>query len=82
MSGKLQRLRVDNVNVRWRHGQHDAVGLRNVLGDEVPGLFLDIGRLISNGNLGSDVSGDEVSGRERRSSADLGESWQVDQGEV
>lgn len=52
MSGELQGLRVHDVDVGGRDSQDDTVGLRNVLGDEVARLFLNVCGLVSNGNLG------------------------------
>ena len=51
MSREFQGLRVDNVHVGRRNGENNTVGLGDVLGDKGPGLLLDIGGLISNGNL-------------------------------
>jgi hypothetical protein len=51
MAGELQRLRVDEIDVGGRDGENDTVGLRNVLGDEVARLLLDVGRLVANGYL-------------------------------
>lgn len=52
MAGQLQSFRVDEIDVGGGDGEDDTVGLRNVLGDEVPRLLLNIGRLIANGHLG------------------------------
>lgn len=51
MPGELEGLRVDDVDIRWRNSQDDAVRLGDVLRNEVTCLLLDIRRLISNGNL-------------------------------
>jgi hypothetical protein len=52
MTSELQRFRVDDVHVRGRDSQNNAVWLCNVLGDEVARLFFDVRGLISNGHLG------------------------------
>lgn len=52
MAGKLERLRVDNVDIGGGDGENDTVGLGNVLGNQVSGLLLDIGRLVANWDLG------------------------------
>ena len=51
MAGKLQRLRVHNIDVGRRDCQDNTVRFGNVFGDEVASLLFDIGRLISNRNL-------------------------------
>ena len=51
MAGKLESFRVDNVDVGGGDGEDNAVGLGNVLGDEVTRLLLDVARLVANGNL-------------------------------
>lgn len=53
MAGELQRLRVHEVDVGGRDSEDDAVRLRNVLGDEVARLLLDVCRLVANGDLWS-----------------------------
>lgn len=51
LASELERLGVDEIDVGGGYGEDDAVGLRDVLGDEVARLFLDIGGLIANGHL-------------------------------
>lgn len=51
MSCQLQRFRVYQILVGWRDGEDDAVGLGNILGDEVAGLLLNVCRLVANRNL-------------------------------
>jgi hypothetical protein len=51
MASELQRLRVDEIDVGGRDGEDDTVRLRDVLGDEVARLLLDVGRLVANGYL-------------------------------
>lgn len=51
MSGELQRLRVNNVDIGRRHSQNKTVGLGDILGNQVSRLFLDIGGLITNRHL-------------------------------
>jgi hypothetical protein len=51
MAGQLQRLRVHEIDVGRGDGEDDTVGLRDVLGDEVARLLLDVGGLVANGNL-------------------------------
>lgn len=47
MTGKFQGLRVNDVDVRRRHSQDNAVWLCDVFGDQIARLLLDIGRLVS-----------------------------------
>jgi len=51
MSGKLKGFRVDNVDIGGRNGQNQTVWLGDVFGNEGSRLLLDVGGLISNGNL-------------------------------
>ena len=51
MAGQLQSFRVDEIDVGGGDSEDDTVGLRNVLGDEVSRLLLDIGGLVANGHL-------------------------------
>jgi len=51
MSGELQGFRVDDVDVGRGDGKDDAVGLRDVLGDEVSSLLLDVRGLVADGDL-------------------------------
>lgn len=51
MPGELERFRVDKIDIRGRDGEDDTVRLRNVLGDEVASLLLDICGLVPNGYL-------------------------------
>ena len=51
MSGELQRLRVDEIDVGGRDSENDTVGLRNVLGDEAACLLFNVCWLVANGNL-------------------------------
>lgn len=51
MASQLQGFRVDEIDVRRRDGENNTVRFRNVFGDEVASLLLDIGGLVTNGNL-------------------------------
>ena len=51
MPCELEGFRVDNVDICWGDGQNDTVWLGDVLGDQVAGLLLDVGGLITNGHL-------------------------------
>lgn len=51
MSGKLQSLRIDEIDVCGRDRENDTVGLRDIFGNEVACLLLNIRRLVANGNL-------------------------------
>lgn len=51
MPSQLQSFGIYKIHVGRRDGEDDTVGLRNVFGDEVAGLLLDIGGLIANGYL-------------------------------
>jgi hypothetical protein len=51
MARELQSLGVYEIDVGWRDGQDDTVRLRDIFGDEVAGLLLDICRLVANGYL-------------------------------
>ena len=51
MPSQFQGLRIDQVNISRRDSENNAVGLRDVFGDEVSRLLLDIGRLVANGYL-------------------------------
>jgi hypothetical protein len=42
MAGQLESLGVYEIDVCGGDGENDTVGLRNVFGDEVPRLLLDI----------------------------------------
>lgn len=51
MAREFQRLRVDEIDVCGGDGEDDTVGLCNIFGDKVAGLFLDVARLVANGYL-------------------------------
>jgi hypothetical protein len=53
MASQLQSLGVYEIDVCGGDGENDTVRLRNVFGDEVPRLLLDICRLVANGYLQS-----------------------------
>lgn len=55
MSGQLESFRIDNIDIGRRDGEYDTVGLCDVLGYEVPGLLLNIARLVAYGNLNGNV---------------------------
>ena len=52
MAGELERFGVDDIHVRRRNSKNDAVGLCNVLGDQVTRLLLNIRRLVTDWHLG------------------------------
>ena len=49
--GELECLRVDDVNVRWRYSEDDAVGFGNILGNERSRLLLNVRWLVADRNL-------------------------------
>lgn len=51
MTGKLQGLGIDNVNIGGGDGQDNAVGFGDILRNQVAGLLLNIGGLITNRDL-------------------------------
>ena len=51
MTGKLQGLGIDNVNISGGDGQDNAVGFGDILRNQVAGLLLNIGGLITNRDL-------------------------------
>lgn len=51
MAGEFESLGVDKINVGGRYRKDYAVRLCNIFGDEVTGLLLNIGWLITNGDL-------------------------------
>jgi hypothetical protein len=51
MARELESLGVYEIDVGGRDSQNDTVRLRDVFGDEVARLLLDIGRLVANGYL-------------------------------
>ena len=51
MTGQLQRLGVDYVDICRGDRKNDAIGFGNIFGYEVPGLFLDIAWLVADGDL-------------------------------
>ena len=51
MPRKLERFRIHKIDVGRRDGKNDTVGLRDVFGDEVARLLLDVCRLVANGYL-------------------------------
>lgn len=42
MASELQSFRVHEIDVCGRDGENDTVGLGNILGNEIAGLFLDV----------------------------------------
>jgi len=79
MAGQLEGLGVDKIDVCRRDGENDAVGLCDVLCDQVAGLLLDIAGLIANRDLG--LSSVEAY-RQQRTKTDLCETRQIDQGQT
>jgi hypothetical protein len=79
MAGQLEGLGVDQIDVGRRDSEDDAVGLCDVLCDQVAGLLLDIAGLITNGNL--HLSSAEAC-RQGRNKTDLCETGQIDQGQT
>lgn len=51
MASKLESFRIDNVDIGGGNGKDNTVGLGDVFRDEVSGLLLNIGGLVSYGNL-------------------------------
>lgn len=51
MSRKFERFRVYNVDICGRDCENDAIRFRNIFGDEIPRLLLDVRRLVANRNL-------------------------------
>lgn len=51
MPGQFQGFRVYQIDIGGGNSKNDTVGFRNVLGDEVSRLLLDICRLIADGYL-------------------------------
>ena len=51
MTGQFQSFGVDDIDIRGRNGEDDAVRFRNVFGNQVSRLFFDVARLISDGHL-------------------------------
>ena len=51
MSREFESLGVHDVNIGWRDSKNDAVWFRNVFGDEVPSLLLDVRGFVADGDL-------------------------------
>ena len=51
LPGKLQGFRIHKVNICWGNSKNDTIGLSDILGYQIPGLFLDICWLISDWDL-------------------------------
>lgn len=62
MPCQLEGFRIDDINIGRGDSEDDAVGLGNILRDEIAGLLLDVCGLISNGNLGIVLAMSHASG--------------------
>jgi hypothetical protein len=51
MPGELQGFRVDKIDICGRNCKDDAIGLRDVFGNEVARLLLDVCGLVADGYL-------------------------------
>lgn len=51
MSGEFEGFGVDKIDVGGGYSENDTVRLCDVFGNEISCLFLDISRLVADGNL-------------------------------
>lgn len=80
MPGQLQSLRVDQILIRGRHCKDNAVRLGDVFGNQVTCLFLDIRRLVANGDLCLML--ERAVDQPPSKSTCLCKTWQIDQGKT
>lgn len=79
MAGQLERFRINQIDVCGRDGEDDAVGLCDVLCDEVARLLFNVGRLVANGYL---VEGQPALARVERGTTHLCQTGQIDQSQT